>query len=453
MDTICAVSTARAAAAIGVVRISGRDAVSICQKIIKLKSGELYNIPPARLRRGTVWDEDFKVDDVMCAVFRAPASYTGEDIVEINCHGGLLILDKIMRLLIKNGARAAEGGEFTKRAFLNGKLDLVQAEAVGDLINATSAADAAMALGRMEGSLSREFGALFDELISLNTDILAYIDFPDEGISDVSADRVLSVLYDAQRRLDRLERSFSAGGVIHDGADTVLLGAPNVGKSTLLNTILGYERALVSDAAGTTRDVLRERVNFGGITLNISDTAGLRNAARGLEKRGIDFTMRELMGADLVFALFDGSRPPGKDDLTLLPLCRGKTAVAVITKCDLPTRADLSEIEAAFSRVVRVSAVTGEGIEQLEKEVRALFLSDRLSVESGMLVSNARHYDCVKRALDSVRAAIKTVKDGFTPDLASPDITAAASALGMITGAQASERIIDEIFSKFCVGK
>lgn len=453
MDTICAIATARAAAAIGIIRVSGENALEICDKIINLKSGSLSSTKSARMRLGLVHDGDTEIDQVLCAVFRSPASYTGENMVEINCHGSVMILERVMKLLIKNGARSAEPGEFTKRAFLNGKLDLIQAEAVGDLISSHSQTDAALALRRMSGRLSKEFDEIFAALVSLNTDILAYIDFPDEGLSDVEPQTILDTLQNIRERLIVLEKSFETGAVIRDGANTVIVGAPNAGKSTLLNAILGYERSIVSNTEGTTRDMVSERAVMGGITLNLCDTAGIREKADKIEQRGIEIARRTLQSADLVFAMFDGSRPLSDNDRKIALLCKDKTAIAVINKCDLPQKTDREYIYSEFIHVVEISAYQNLGLDKLSELVEKLFLSDKVTIESGKIITNARHFERAVKAREYTESAITTVENGFTPDLASVDITEAASQIGMITGASVSDKIIDEIFSKFCVGK
>lgn len=453
MDTICAIATARAASAIGVIRVSGENAVCICDKIVKLKKGTLSDSKNAMMRLCRINDGNYDIDEALITVFRAPHSYTGEDIVEICCHGGVAILDRVMKLLIKNGARNALGGEFTKRAFLNGKLDLVQAEAVCDLINSSTALDASLALDRMSGRLSKEFTEVFDALVSINTDILAYIDFPEEGLYDVDSASVLESLKTVRARLFALEKSFDTGSVIRDGADTVIVGAPNVGKSTLLNSILGYERAIVSDTAGTTRDMVTERAVMGDITLNLCDTAGIREGAGEIESRGIEMAKRSASDADLILALFDNSRETDGGDRAIAKLCKGKTAVAIINKCDLERKADTEFIRSNFENVIEISAKNGDGLERLEQTVKSLFLSDKISLESGKLLTNARHFERVVKAREKTDSAISTLENGFTPDLASVDITEAASEIGAVTGAGVTDRIIDDIFSKFCVGK
>ena len=453
MDTICAIATARAAAAIGVIRVSGQNAVDICAKILRLKNGSLATCPASSLRLARVTDGATDIDEVLCAVFRAPHSYTGEDMVEINCHGGVSVIDRVMRLLIKNGARTAQGGEFTKRAFLNGKMDLIQAESVCDLINSRSALDASLALDRMSGRLSKSFDEIFNTLADINTDILAYIDFPEEGLSDVSPESVLQRLCAVREKLVRLEKSFDIGSVIKDGANTVILGAPNVGKSTLLNAILGYERSIVSDTAGTTRDMVSERAVMGDITLNLCDTAGIREKAGDIEKMGIDIATRSLENADLVFAVFDGSRPLTDDDKRIIELVKDKTAVAVINKTDLAQNIDREYILSKFIHLVDISAAQNSGIEKLSDIVQKLFETDKISSESGMLITNARHFERVVKAHEKTESAIAAIQSGFTPDLASIDITDAASEIGQITGAAVADKIIDDIFSKFCVGK
>jgi len=453
MDTICAIATAKATAAIGVIRVSGEDAFSICDSVIKMKNRPLCELSSTTMRMGTVYDGKNAVDEVLCAVFRAPNSYTGENIVEINCHGGIAILEHVLRLLIKNGARQAGAGEFTKRAFLNGKLDLVQAEAVGDLIHSQSALDASIALSHMSGRLSKSFDGIFEALVAINTDILAYVDFPEEGLYDVSSDTVLESLYDVREKLVALRKSFDIGSIIKDGADTVIVGTPNVGKSTLLNALVGFERAIVSDIAGTTRDAVTERVNVGGITLNLCDTAGIRETEGEIEKIGIDIARRSLENADLVFAVFDGSRTLSDDDLGIIDACEGKNAVAVINKADKELVCDMETVRAQFKDTVVISAKENQGIDGIADVVKCLFDVGGISPESSCMLTNLRHYERVVKSLEYTENAITTLENGFTPDLASVDITAAASEIALITGAGVSDRIIDDIFAKFCVGK
>ena len=453
METICAIATARAASAIGVIRVSGDKAIEICDGITRLKSGTLSDSRAGSMRLGRITDGKTDIDEVLCVVFRAPHSYTGEDMVEINCHGGVSIIDRVMKLLISRGARSATGGEFTKRAFLNGKVDLIQAEAVCDHINSTSALDASLALDRMSGRLSKQFGEIFDTLTGINTDILAYVDFPDEGLYDVDSESVLSSLYDADKKLLKLEKSFEIGSVIQDGANTVILGAPNVGKSTLLNAILGYDRSIVSDTAGTTRDMVTERAVMNGVTLNLCDTAGIRESAGEIEKMGSDIATRSLETADIVFCVFDGGRELSEDDKRIIELAKGKNVIAVINKSDLAQKLDKEYIEREFIRTVSISAKENSGIDRIADYVRELIISDDISLETDSLLTNARHFERVVNARARVRAAIETLENGFTPDLASVDITDAASEIGMITGASVAEKIIDDIFSKFCVGK
>ena len=453
MDTICAIATAKAPSAIGVIRVSGEKAIEICDKITRLKKGKLCDSKTGHMRLARITDGKTDIDEVLCVCFHAPNSYTGENMVEINCHGSVFVIERVVKLVIQNGARLATGGEFTKRAFLNGKVDLIQAEAVCDLINSTSALDASLALDRLEGRLSRCFNEIFDSLTSLNTDILAYIDFPDEGLTDVSDDTVLDALLQILAKLEKLEKSFEIGSVIKEGVNTVIIGAPNVGKSTLLNAIVGYDRSIVSDTAGTTRDMVSEKAVMNGVTLNLCDTAGIRDKADTIEKMGIDIATRSLQNADLVFAVFDGSRELCEDDKNIIELVGDKKVIAVINKNDTQSFIDEKYIKDKFIRTVNISAMQNEGIDKIAEYVEKMFSTGDINSENDMLITNVRHFERVKRAREKVQSAISTVKNGFTPDLASIDITDAASEIGQITGMSVAEKIIDDIFSKFCVGK
>ena len=305
----------------------------------------------------------------------------------------------------------------------------------------------------MSGRLSKSFDGIFEALVAINTDILAYVDFPEEGLYDVSSDTVLESLYDVREKLVALRKSFDIGSIIKDGADTVIVGTPNVGKSTLLNALVGFERAIVSDIAGTTRDAVTERVNVGGITLNLCDTAGIRETEGEIEKIGIDIARRSLENADLVFAVFDGSRTLSDDDLGIIEACEGKNAVAVINKADKELVCDMETVRARFKDTVVISAKENQGIDGIAEVVKRLFDVGGISPESSNMLTNLRHYERVVKSLEYTENAITTLENGFTPDLASVDITAAASEIALITGAGVSDRIIDDIFAKFCVGK
>ncbi|MBR6794033.1 MAG: tRNA uridine-5-carboxymethylaminomethyl(34) synthesis GTPase MnmE [Clostridia bacterium] len=443
-DTICAISTAPATAALGIIRISGTEALSILQSILNKPVRE---IGKASLRRiefeGEVYDE------AVVTVYKAPHSYTGEDTAELCCHGGLYVLKSVMELLLKQGCRLAEPGEFSKRAFLNGKLDLIKAQAVIDLIEATSRAEQKNALSQMEGHLSKKITALYERLVELNTALLAYVDFPEEV--DAPEEDTLVELKELDGQLTALLEGSDRGQLIREGLNIAIAGAPNVGKSTLMNQLLGYDRSIVSAIPGTTRDTVTEGCRLGGLKCHIADTAGIRETADPIEKQGIDIARKRAEEAAVVFAVFDGSRPLTEEDVALAEQFGKDGNLAIINKADLPQNTNKEYIKSKFIHCVEISAKNGDGCAALDEWVRQQFSVEDTSAEG--LITSVQQSGRLTEGQRHIRRAIDALEQGFTPDMASLDITEAAAAVGEVTGQTVTDQMIEQIFSRFCVGK
>ncbi|MBQ7035657.1 MAG: tRNA uridine-5-carboxymethylaminomethyl(34) synthesis GTPase MnmE [Clostridia bacterium] len=448
-DIICAIATAPATAALGIIRISGDGVLDLLLPMLKKKSGAPARLEHAKATLCRIEDQGEIFDEAMVTFFEGPRSFTGEDTAELCCHGGLYVLQSVMELLLRKGCRMAEPGEFSKRAFLNGKLDLIRAQAVIDLIEATSRAEQKNALSQLEGHLSRRITALYERLVELNTALLAYVDFPEEV--DAPEEDTLQELRAIEEELSALLAGSNQGRLIKEGLQIAIVGAPNVGKSTLMNRLLGYDRSIVSSIPGTTRDTVTEGCRLGDLKCHIADTAGIRTTADPIEQQGIDIARRRAEEASVVFAVFDGSRPLSEEDQALAEEFGNGRNLAIINKADLPQMADTEYIQSKFIHCVKISAQNGAGCAVLDQWVREQFSPVDQTAE-GMLtsLSQARRLLAGQQA---VRRAIEGLEAGFTPDLASLDITEAASAVGEVTGDTVTEKMIDNIFSKFCVGK
>ena len=446
-ETIAALSTAPYKAAIGVIRVSGEEAQKIVGKIF---SRDLNEVASSSVIHGNIVDGTETVDDVLLSVFRAPKSFTGEDVIEISCHGGVYNCSRILRLLIKNGARQAKNGEFTKRAFLNGKLDLLKAEAIIDLIDSETKAEARAAVSRMKGSLSDKINSVRGSLIDISAQLLAYVDYPDEDIVDTSPELLRENITNAYDQIEKLIKSYDSGRLIREGVKTVIAGKPNVGKSMLMNRILGEDRCIVTSVAGTTRDVIEASAELGGVKLRLFDTAGVRDADDEVEKIGVEKTLGKINEAELILAVFDASDEAVFDDEELLAAINASNAkkIAVFNKTDLVS-ADNITVE-NFDARVNISAKTGDGIEELEKAIASLFPMGSEG-EASVMLSNVRQYECLIAAQSELTHALDNI--GITPDALLSDIERAVEALGEMTGRTVSEEIIDNIFSRFCVGK
>ena len=458
MDTIAAIATGAGVSAIGVLRVSGPAAIAAAEAVFRPRDGRpLSAHAPRALVRGNLLGPDGEtVDDCLAVFFPAPHSYTGERCVEFHCHGSPIVLRLGLQALFAQGARQAGPGEFTRQAFLNGKLDLTEAEAVMDLIDAESAAAAKNALSQLGGSLRRMVEGVRDSLVDIASRFYAVVDYPDEDIEDIHPREIEAALRTADETLTRLLASFQRGQVLRAGVPAAILGRPNAGKSSLLNALLGYDRAIVTDIPGTTRDTVEEKCVLGGVLLRLIDTAGLRETEDAVEKLGTERSRRAAEDAGLVLALIDGSQPVTPEDEAILRLAAGKERwLLLLTKSDLPQKAVLPRLSAlpgtAPAAVLSLSAKTGSGIPALETAVAELFPQGE--AETGSLLTNPRQADAVGRALDAVRRAEESLSLGLTPDVILTDAEEALSALGELTGATAREEIVSAIFSRFCVGK
>lgn len=453
MSTIAAISTGQAAGGIGIVRISGEDALAVADRIFRPVSKKpLSSLPGYHAAFGTVLCGDVPVDEAVALVFRAPKSYTGEDVVEISCHGGLYVTRQVLRAALQNGARAAEAGEFTRRAFLNGKMDLTRAEGVMQIIAAQGEQAAQAAFGALEGRLSGEIDAISDRLKATSAALAAWVDYPDEDIDDLSDGALLQAIDGARHSLSALVARFDSGRAVREGVDTVIVGRPNVGKSTLMNLLSGSERSIVTDVAGTTRDVVEETVTLGGLVLHLSDTAGLHDTDDAVERIGVERARTALERATLVLAVFDSAEPLTKEDKRLFALCEGKKAIAVINKTDLPQQLDSEILDTVFNKVVPVSAKTQTGLADLEAAVAEVLGTADFDTAAPALM-NERQNACCRSALEHLNEAHDALAAGITRDAVQVCMDAAIEDLDALTGKRATESVVDAVFAQFCVGK
>ena len=449
MKTIAAITTSIGSGGVGIIRISGEDSLNIIKKVfVPVKTGELK---PFSLKLGHIVDENKNVvDQVLVSYFKAPKSYTGEDVCEINCHGGNIAVNRVLELVLQNGATLAEGGEFTKRAFLNGKLDLTQAEAVIDLINSKSEKEGKASIKQLEGKLGNEIRGIKDEIISLLADIEANIDYPEyEDIEDVRREKIEEILEKEINRLHKLEESFESGKILKNGIMTAIVGKPNVGKSSLLNMLLKEERAIVTEIAGTTRDTIEECVTIKGITLRLIDTAGIRETEDVVENIGVEKSKKALETAELVLFLIDGSLGFLPEDSEILEAVKDKNHIILINKIDIEN----SKIDIKDENVIRISAKTGEGIGELENKIEEMFNLKKLDTENEFIITNIRHKDLLNKARNGLNQAKETIMNGLPIDMISINIKTAIESLGEILGECISEDVLNKIFEKFCVGK
>lgn len=452
-DTIAAISTGSKGGAVGMVRLSGNDALKIADRVFKSKSGKkIIEKEGYTALFGTVYDEGGEFDTAVALVFRAPKSYTGENIVELTVHGGSYLTKRLLRAVIKSGARPAEAGEFTKRAFLNGKMTLSQAEAVTSLISAEGEGAARAAMMASEGRVNEESERLRSKIVTIIGEIAAYCDYPDEDIVDVSRETLLKELEEIINSLEELIHNFDKGRIVMGGVDTAIVGSPNVGKSTIMNLLSGFEKSIVTDIAGTTRDIVEDTVNVGAFNLRLSDTAGIRNTEDTVEAFGVERAKKRFESAAFVIAVFDSSKPLSHADSELIKKAEGRCALAVINKDDLESNIDEKPIKQAFRHTIRLSANEKGADRTLSAAIEEALLEYRLS-EDAVILLNERQFSCVERAKKEVDSAYAALLEGQTPDMIGIVLEDALRHLSELSGENANDAVVNEIFSKFCVGK
>ena len=448
--TIAAISTANGQGGIGVIRISGENALSVAESVFQsINNKKLTEMKGYTAAYGKIVDDDEIIDEAVALVFRTPHSYTGEDVVELSCHGGLYVTKRVLRAVLKNGAAPAEAGEFTKRAFLNGKLGLTEAEAVMDIISAKGAQSARAALSCKEGKLRQRIDSVRDSLVNTAAHLSAWADYPEEDIPEVDNDHLSSSLTECR---SSLLDSYDAGKIMREGVDTVIAGRPNVGKSTIMNLLSGCERSIVTSVPGTTRDVIEETVILGDIPLRLSDTAGIRATDDPVEKIGVEKARDRILKAGLVLAVFDSSRPLSEDDRELIELLTDAPAIAVINKTDLPQQLDTEYIRSRIKHLAFISALEGIGAYELEKQVSEIVGTSKLDASQGILATE-RQRCAAESALRSIDEAISALRSGITLDAVTVIIEDAINSLLELTGERVTEAVVDKVFSHFCVGK
>ena len=455
-DTIAAISTAMSPSGIGIVRISGAGAVRTAGKIYRSPGGKkrLEDVPSHTIHYGYIYDGDLMADEVLVMVMRGPRSYTGEDTVEINCHGGLLAVRRVLEAVLHAGARMAEPGEFTKRAFLNGRIDLSQAEAVMDVINAGSEYALDSSLSQLNGSVMRSVRKIREEILYEIAFIESALDDPEHISLEGYPERLEEKTAQEKERIERLIRSFSEGKMIREGIRTVIVGKPNAGKSSLMNMLVGEEKAIVTDVAGTTRDVLEEQVMLEGISLRMMDTAGIRETSDLVEQIGVERARKYAREADLILYVVDASVPLDENDREILEIIRDRKTIVLLNKSDLPQVISPGDLEQMGTwPVLSISAGNRQGVEILEEQIRKMFFAGELEFNDQVYITNARHKNALEKARDSLEMVENSIAAGMPEDFFSIDLMDAYEALGTILGESVGEDLVNEIFSKFCTGK
>lgn len=453
METIAAIATPPAVGGISVVRISGENALAVAERIFRPFGGKTVpGMDGYTAAYGEIRDGQTRLDDGILLVFRAPHSYTGEDVAELSCHGGLTLTRRVLSACFSAGAKPAQAGEFTKRALLNGKLSLTQAEAVADLIGAQNEQYLLCARAQREGALYRRLRAASEKLLDFTALVQAWIDYPDEMEDEFDREREAEKLSGVLAELNALLESYDGGRMLREGISCAIVGRPNAGKSTLMNLLSGRERSIVTEIEGTTRDVVEESVLLGDVPLRLSDCAGIRETDDAVERIGIEKMLREIETAELVFAVFDGSRPLNGDDERLIARLAGKKCVCVVNKCDLPRKIDEERLKARFPAFIRLSAKTGEGADALSEAVKEAAGLSRLDLFSGF-IANERQRACLKEACGFTERTVAALRDMVTPDAACVLCENALAKIYELSGESVSETVIDEVFKRFCVGK
>ncbi len=453
-DTIAAISTPRGEGGIGIVRISGNYALDILEKIFKPKSGKaIKGLRNYSINYGHIFDGETLVDEVLVSIMKAPNTYTREDIVEINCHGGFVITEKVLEVVLKNGARIAEIGEFTRRAFLNGRIDLTQAEAVIDLIHGKTEKSVSLSLNQLRGDLKEQIEHLKKLVLDVAAHINVVLDYPEEGIDDPLPEHLVENLQEVLDTTDRLIKSYDKGKMIKEGIKTAIVGKPNVGKSSILNSVLKEERAIVTHVAGTTRDVIEEVVNLKGIPLVLVDTAGIRKTDDLVENIGVEKSKKLIESADLILFVVDGSRPLDEEDMKIHEAIKAEKVIGILNKIDIKEDIDLSPLT-KISKWLEISAIKNQGIDEMEEEIYRHIIDENIEDSSQKItITNVRHKSALEKTKQSIENIFETIESGLPMDLMAVDIKGALDSLSEVTGEISSEDLLDHIFSNFCVGK
>ena len=436
--------------------MSGKDTFKILDKIFEQKNKQdIKDIKGYTMKYGHIINNNEIIDEVLVSYFKAPKSYTTEDMCEINSHGGNIVVKKILELCLKNGAELAEPGEFTKRAFLNGRIDLLQAESVIDVINAKSEREMQTGIKQLEGFLSKEIGEIKQEILDVMVNIEVAIDYPEYDVDDVTNNQIINMLESVENKLIKLEKSFDNGKIIKEGIKTAIIGRPNAGKSSLLNAILKEDRAIVTEIEGTTRDTIEEFVNINGVPLKLIDTAGIRTAKDEVEKIGIEKSREIANTADLVIAIFDSSKELSEEDLEILKIAKNKKSIILLNKTDLQPILDENNerFKELKSKVIKISALNNTGLEELYKEISNLFNLNQINLDNDLIITNVRHKNLICKAINNINEVRKTINNKMPLDIIAIFIKNILEDLGNITGEVVDENIINEIFAKFCLGK
>ena len=436
--------------------MSGKECFEILGKIFEPKNKtDISEIKGYTIKYGNIKKKDTIIDEVLVSYFKAPKSYTTENMCEINSHGGIVIVRKILELCLENGAELAEPGEFTKRAFLNGRIDLLQAESVIDIINAKSEREAKTSVRQLEGYLSKEIREIKQEILDVMVNMEVMIDYPEYDVEDVTNEEIENMLKNVNMKLKKLEKSFDNGKIIREGIRTTIIGKPNAGKSSLLNALLKEDRAIVTEIEGTTRDTIEEYININGISLKLIDTAGIREAKDEVEKIGIEKSKNMANTADLIIAIFDSTKELTKEDFEILNIARNKKSIIILNKIDLTTKIDENEkaFEEFKDNILKISALNNIGLEKLEEKITKMFNLKKLNIDSENIITNLRHKNLISKAIKNIEKAEDTIKNKMPLDIVSICIKDVLEVLGNITGEFITEDIINEIFSKFCLGK
>ena len=455
MSTIVAISTAPAIGGIGIIRLSGEKTFEIIEKIFIPKNKQkIEEIKGNSIKYGHIVDEGKTIDEVLVSYFKAPKSYTAEDMCEINSHGGILIVRRILEICLKNGATLAEPGEFTKRAFLNGRIDLAQAESVIDIINAKTNKEVEASEKQLEGYLSSEISNIMKKVMDLMVDIEVSIDYPEYDVEEVTYSNAIKILEDIQNHLEKLSNSFENGKIIKDGIKLAIIGRPNAGKSSLLNEFLKEERAIVTDIEGTTRDTIEEQISISGIPFKIIDTAGIRESEDKIERIGIEKSKKAAQNSDIILAIFDVSKPLNKEDFEIINFIKNKKTIIILNKIDLNENAEtITELSNLGKDILKISVLEKKGIEQIYEKLIQMFNINEIDLDNGNVITNIRHKELIDCAKQNAKQSIIALKSNLPVDIIAINIKEILENLGKITGESVSEDIIKEIFSKFCLGK